>query len=120
MCLEYQDSLDRMFHALGEGSRRAMIDRRARGPAAITLIAGPFELALPTVVQHPDVLETARIVTSISFRAEPRRRNCRLRSRPDVRRSGRGRGIHHGGGASPTIDRCRHRHGGHQLAFGHG
>ena len=56
--------LDRMFHALGDGSRRAMVERLARGPASVSELARPFDMALPTVVQHLGVLEQAGIVTS--------------------------------------------------------
>jgi DNA-binding transcriptional ArsR family regulator len=53
-----------MFHALGDGSRRAMVERLARGPASVSELARPFAMSLPTVVQHLGVLETAGIVTS--------------------------------------------------------
>ena len=53
-----------MFHALGDSSRRAMVERLARGPASVSELARPFDMALPTVVQHLGVLETAGIVTS--------------------------------------------------------
>jgi DNA-binding transcriptional ArsR family regulator len=56
--------LDRMFHALGDSSRRAMVERLSRGPASVSELAQPFEMALPTVVQHLGVLGTAGIVTS--------------------------------------------------------
>src|SRR5258708_20557370 len=56
--------LDRMFHALGDSSRRAMVERLSRGPASVSELARPFEMALPTVVQHLGVLEAAGIVTS--------------------------------------------------------
>ncbi len=61
---KYQASLDRMFHALGDASRRAMVERLVRGPASVSELARPFEMSLPTVVQHLGVLETAGIVTS--------------------------------------------------------
>ena len=61
---KYQPSLDRMFRALGDGSRRAMVERLARGPASVSELARPFAMSLPTVVQHLGVLETAGIVTS--------------------------------------------------------
>jgi DNA-binding transcriptional ArsR family regulator len=57
-------ALDRMFHALGDSSRRAMVERLARGPASVSELAQPFEMALPTVVQHLGVLEQAGIVSS--------------------------------------------------------
>ena len=56
--------LDRMFHALGDGSRRDMVERLSRGPASVSELARPFERALPTVVQHLGVLEKAGIARS--------------------------------------------------------
>jgi DNA-binding transcriptional ArsR family regulator len=56
--------LDRIFHALGDSSRRSMVERLSRGPASVSELARPFEMALPTVVQHLGVLEAAGIVTS--------------------------------------------------------
>jgi DNA-binding transcriptional ArsR family regulator len=53
-----------MFRALGDGSRRAMVERLARGPASVSELARPFDMSLPTVVQHLGVLETAGIVAS--------------------------------------------------------
>jgi DNA-binding transcriptional ArsR family regulator len=53
-----------MFHALGDGSRRAMVERLARGPASVSELARPFSMALPSVVQHLGVLERAGIATS--------------------------------------------------------
>jgi DNA-binding transcriptional ArsR family regulator len=57
-------ALDRIFHALGDSSRRAMVERLSRGPASVSELAKPFEMALPTVVQHLGVLAAAGIVTS--------------------------------------------------------
>jgi DNA-binding transcriptional ArsR family regulator len=56
--------LDRTFHSLADLSRRTMVERLARGPASVTELARPFDMALPTVVQHLGVLESAGIVTS--------------------------------------------------------
>ena len=47
---------DLIFHALADSSRRAMVERLARGPASVSELARPFEMALPTVVQHLGVL----------------------------------------------------------------
>jgi DNA-binding transcriptional ArsR family regulator len=41
-----------------------MVERLARGPASVTELARPFDMALPSVVQHLAVLEAAGIVTS--------------------------------------------------------
>jgi DNA-binding transcriptional ArsR family regulator len=53
-----------MFHALADPSRRAMVERLAYGPASVSELARPFEMALPSIVQHLGVLEAAGIVTS--------------------------------------------------------
>ena len=53
-----------MFHALSDPSRRAMVERLARGPASVSELARPFGMALPSVVQHLGVLEDAGIVSS--------------------------------------------------------
>ena len=61
---KYQVGLDGMFHALADGSRRAMVERLVRGPASVSELARPFDMSLPAVVQHLGVLEQAGIVTS--------------------------------------------------------
>ncbi len=61
---KYQVKLDRVFHALADPSRRKMVERLSRGPASVSDLARPFKMALPTVVQHLGVLESAGIVTS--------------------------------------------------------
>ena len=61
---KYSDRLDLTFHALADRSRRAMVERLARGPASVSQLAEPFEMSLPAVVQHLGVLEEAGIVSS--------------------------------------------------------
>jgi DNA-binding transcriptional ArsR family regulator len=56
--------LDLIFRALADGTRRAMVARLVHGPAAVSQLAEPFGMALPTVVQHLRVLEEAQIVSS--------------------------------------------------------
>lgn len=53
-----------MFHALSDPTRRGMVERLVRGPASVSELARPFGMALPTVVQHLNVLESAGIVSS--------------------------------------------------------
>jgi DNA-binding transcriptional ArsR family regulator len=53
-----------MFHALADGSRRAMVERLVRSPASVSELAHPFDMSLPAVVQHLKVLEDAGIVVS--------------------------------------------------------
>ncbi|MBB6485151.1 helix-turn-helix transcriptional regulator [Rhizobium lusitanum] len=62
--LEDGQALDRMFQALSDQSRRGMIDRLGRGPASVTELAQPLDMALPTVMKHLQVLETSGLVLS--------------------------------------------------------
>jgi DNA-binding transcriptional ArsR family regulator len=59
-----EEALTDLFHALGDPTRRSIVERLARGPASVSELARPFDMALPTVVQHLGVLETAGIVSS--------------------------------------------------------
>lgn len=56
--------LDRVFHALGDPTRRAVLQRLASGPAPVTELAQPFGLALPSFTQHLRVLEDSGLVKS--------------------------------------------------------
>lgn len=62
--LEEPQTLDRMFQALSDQSRRGMIDRLGRGSASVTELAQPLDMALPTVMKHLQVLETSGLVLS--------------------------------------------------------
>ena len=55
-------TIDRVFHALSDQNRRAIIERLSRGPAAISEVARPFPMSLAGVVQHVQVLEKAGLV----------------------------------------------------------
>jgi DNA-binding transcriptional ArsR family regulator len=57
-------SLDRVFQALADPSRRAMVERLSRGPASVSELARPFEMSLAAVVQHVQVLEASGLVRS--------------------------------------------------------
>jgi DNA-binding transcriptional ArsR family regulator len=52
-----------------------MAERLARGPASVSELARPFDMALPSVVQHLAVLESAGVVTSTKV---GRVRTCQL------------------------------------------
>lgn len=71
---QYQ-SLDGLFLALSDPTRRAVIGRLSRGPATVTELAAPFEMALPSFMKHLRQLEeSAWIVTEKHGRV----RTCRL------------------------------------------
>jgi DNA-binding transcriptional ArsR family regulator len=57
-------ALDRVFHALADPTRRAMVARLCRGPATVSELAKPLSMALPTVLQHLQVLEQSRLIRS--------------------------------------------------------
>ncbi|SFK20355.1 helix-turn-helix transcriptional regulator [Cellulomonas sp. KH9] len=56
--------LDRLFHALSDATRRAMVERLAQGAASVSALAAPFPMSMPAVVQHLAVLERAGVVAS--------------------------------------------------------
>jgi DNA-binding transcriptional ArsR family regulator len=56
--------LDRLFHALADPTRRAMIERLSRGPAPVSELARPLPMSLPSAMQHLGVLEAAGLVRS--------------------------------------------------------
>ena len=71
--------LDRVFQALADPTRRAVIERLGRGPAAMSELAQPFSMALPSFAQHLDVLEGCGLVRS---RKKGRVRTYRLAPQP--------------------------------------
>jgi DNA-binding transcriptional ArsR family regulator len=62
--LNQSASLDLMFHALADPSRRVMVERLSRGPASVSELAEPLAMSLPAVVQHLQVLEASGLVRS--------------------------------------------------------
>jgi DNA-binding transcriptional ArsR family regulator len=73
--LNQNASLDRMFHALGDASRRAMLARLCLGPATVSDLAAPLAMTLPSVMQHLQVLEASGLVRSAKT---GRTRTCTL------------------------------------------
>src|SRR5262245_47440233 len=62
--LNQSPDLDRLFHALADPARRAMVERLSHGPAAVSELARPLPMSLPSVMQHLGVLEAAGLVRS--------------------------------------------------------
>jgi DNA-binding transcriptional ArsR family regulator len=56
--------LDRVFQALADPTRRAVIQRLSSGTASVSELAKPFDMALPSFLQHLDVLEGCGLVRS--------------------------------------------------------
>ncbi|MFT3713524.1 MAG: metalloregulator ArsR/SmtB family transcription factor [Archangium sp.] len=57
-----QSKLDSLFHALSDGTRRAMVERLIAGPASVSELAEPFDVSLSAVMQHLQLLEECGLV----------------------------------------------------------
>src|SRR5438270_911938 len=57
-----QSAADRVFDALGDPTRRALVARLGRQPMSVSDLARPFDITLAAVVQHVQVLERSRLV----------------------------------------------------------
>ena len=68
-------TLDRTFHALSDPTRRAMVQRLARGPASVSELARPLTISLPAVLQHLQMLEASGLIRS---EKKGRVRTCRI------------------------------------------
>jgi len=58
------EPLDLMFQALADPTRRAIVERLGQGPASVSELASPFQMSLPAVVQHLQMLEQSGLVRS--------------------------------------------------------
>jgi DNA-binding transcriptional ArsR family regulator len=72
--LNYQQ-LDRAYQALGDVTRRAIVERLTHGPATVSALAAPLPMSLPAVMLHLKVLEQSGLVTSQKL---GRVRTCRV------------------------------------------
>jgi DNA-binding transcriptional ArsR family regulator len=68
-------NIDRVFHALGDPSRRAILERLSQGPISVSRLAEPLDITLAAVVQHLQVLEESSLVQTEKV---GRVRTCRI------------------------------------------
>jgi DNA-binding transcriptional ArsR family regulator len=68
-------NIDRIFHALGDPTRRAMMEKLSQGPMSVSRMAEPFNMTLAAVVQHMQVLEECGLVQTEKV---GRVRSCRI------------------------------------------
>jgi DNA-binding transcriptional ArsR family regulator len=73
------NSLDNIFGALADPTRRAILVRLAQGEATVGELAEPFDISLPAISRHLKVLEDASL---ISNERHGKHRRCRLK--PEV------------------------------------
>ena len=71
----YSASLDLVFQALSDPTRRGLVERLSRGPASVSELARPLPMSLPAVLQHLQVLEASGLVRSEKV---GRVRTCRI------------------------------------------
>lgn len=80
--LKQSPSLDLVFQALADPTRRAMVERMTKGPASVSDLARPFAMTLAAVMQHLKVLEESGLVRT---QKEGRVRTCTIE--PDALRT---------------------------------
>jgi DNA-binding transcriptional ArsR family regulator len=56
--------IDGVFRALSDPTRRGVVERLSRSPGSVSELAKPFEMALPSFVEHLRVLEGCGLVRS--------------------------------------------------------
>jgi DNA-binding transcriptional ArsR family regulator len=66
---------DQVFHALGDSTRRRLVEHLSRGPASVSDLAKPLGITLAAVVQHLQVLERSGVVRTQKV---GRVRTCRI------------------------------------------
>ena len=74
-----QPALNLTFRALADPTRRAVLEALGRGPATVSDLARPFEMALPSFLQHLRMLEESGLVAT---EKTGRVRTCTLRTEP--------------------------------------
>jgi len=58
------EPIDAVFRALSDPTRRLVLERLSKSPASVSELAAPFDMALPSFVQHLKVLEGCGLVHS--------------------------------------------------------
>ena len=57
-------TIDAMFRALGDPTRRRVVERLSAGPASMTELSRPFDISLPSLFKHLGILEQSGLVRS--------------------------------------------------------
>jgi DNA-binding transcriptional ArsR family regulator len=73
--LSQRVAVDRVFHALGDPTRRAIVEKLSEGPISVSSLAQPLEITLAAVVQHLQILEASGLVQTEKV---GRVRTCRI------------------------------------------
>ena len=73
--LSQRAHIDRVFHALGDPTRRTIVEKLSEGPVSVSHLAKPLAISLAAVVQHLQILEESGLVHT---RKKGRVRTCRM------------------------------------------
>jgi DNA-binding transcriptional ArsR family regulator len=76
--LSQRGHVDRVFHALGDPTRRAIVEQLSAGPVSVSKLAEPLAVTLAAVVQHLQVLEKSGLVRT---EKTGRVRTCRIEAK---------------------------------------
>jgi DNA-binding transcriptional ArsR family regulator len=57
-------TIETMFRALGDPTRRRVIEQLSAGPASMTELSRPFDISLPSLFKHLGILEQSGLVRS--------------------------------------------------------
>lgn len=74
----YPERLNSLFQALADPTRRAVLGRLSSGPASISELAKPFDMALPSFMKHIHLLEDSGWILT---RKEGRVRTCAIQKK---------------------------------------
>lgn len=60
----FSPELDTVFLAFADSTRRAVLRQLGQGPASVSDLAAPFDMALPPFMKHIRTLENAGLITT--------------------------------------------------------
>ena len=70
-------TIERVFHALGDPTRRAIVEKLSKGPLSVSRLATPLHITVTAVAQHLQVLEKSGLARTEKI---GRVRTCRIES----------------------------------------
>ncbi|MFL5577924.1 MAG: ArsR/SmtB family transcription factor [Gemmatimonadaceae bacterium] len=76
---KYSEQMNGIFQALADPTRRAVLGRLGRGPASVSELARPFDMALPSFMKHIQLLEGSGLIRT---RKDGRVRTCAIEKKP--------------------------------------
>jgi DNA-binding transcriptional ArsR family regulator len=76
---QYAEQLSGIFQAFADPTRRAVLGRLGKGPASISELAKPFDMALPSFMKHIHLLEGSGLIRT---RKLGRVRTCAIEKKP--------------------------------------